>query len=128
VKEVRPLDFSTLPFFSFHLFLASLLVPIALLVYFYFPGIWLGFLWSLGFQFLVFEFWFFGFRIFSSRQIGVSIGGILLSFLGNAIILWNNFSSQGSNFIQGFFLAYFAFLSILVLSAFLTKILGRNTI
>ncbi|WCL48931.1 hypothetical protein [Leptospira sp. GIMC2001] len=116
-----PIDFGKLPPLKFQtLFLLGLLVFTIIVIYL-FPSVQNGFFLCLGFQTILFEAKFILFRIYGAKSGLGQAGLILLSFFGSLAILVIGMRDGGSEFILGFFLAYFGFLAIFVFVAVWTK-------
>lgn len=114
------MDLAKIPVLPFQLFLFGLFFVFLGGVFFYFPGFWEGALWSSFLQMHFFQGKFVLFRLWKGRSMTQQLVVLLISFFVNGGILLFFGVPKGSNFILGFFLAYFAFIGIFVLSAILS--------
>jgi hypothetical protein len=122
------LDIGKLPVIRFHVIFLILFLGMTYLVYSEWNSLFRGFWISAVFQAFVFECKFISFRIWRSKSFLLQGGIILISFFGNFAILIIQSPKGGSSFILGFFLAYFTFLTIFVLSAIVSKKVVRSTL
>lgn len=125
---MQAIDFGKIPVIRFHLVFAILYFSLAYWVFLKLPASWFGFLGSSAIQFIVLELQFIGFKIWKYKSGLLQAGIILGSFFGNLLFLVLKSSQGGSNFILGFFLAYFGFLTIFVISAIASKKVVRGTL
>ena len=89
--------------------------------YFFLNKYWLGFVFSYLFQYAVLETKIYLFRLNPLKSAVRVIGLVYLSLFGNAAILAMGLSLKGRDFILGFFLAYFGFLTIFVFVALIAR-------
>lgn len=101
--------------FHFLLIVVSLLINIG--IWMFYPEFRLGFLISYLFQWSILEFRLLQFWRNPLRSAYDSVILGIFSLFGNAVLLAVGLQKLGSNFILGFFLAYFGFLTIFVFVA-----------
>ncbi|NCN08535.1 MAG: hypothetical protein GW938_01695 [Leptospira sp.] len=113
----EPIDLSRLQKGKFHLILAIVSFITIICFAILFPFLISGFIVSYLFQWSILEFrlLLFWWNPVRSANFSILIG--LFSLLGNAVLLGIGLQKIGMNFILGFFLAYFSFLTIFVFVA-----------
>jgi hypothetical protein len=122
------MDLSKIPVVPFQMILFSLVFLLLGIVYFLLPDLFEGAVWSVIIQIHFFQGKFLFFRLYKDRSMTLQLLIMTLSFFANAAFLVIFGIPKGSNFILGFFLAYFMFLGIFVISAILSVRVVRGNI
>ncbi|MCG9876618.1 MAG: hypothetical protein MH321_17720 [Leptospiraceae bacterium] len=113
----QAIDLSLLQKRRFHFLLTIVSLLVNLGFWMFFPEYRLGFIVSYLFQWSILEFRLILFWRNPLRSAYDSVILGIFSLLGNAVLLALGLQKLGSNFILGFFLAYFGFLTIFVFVA-----------
>lgn len=115
------MDLGRIPVLAFQLWLFFGVAVFLGGIHFYFPAWMEGALVSVFLQMAFFQLKFGLFRLLKHESMTPQLLILMLSFFTNGLFLLFFAVEKGSNFILGFFVAYFAFLGIFVLSAILSK-------
>lgn len=118
---MKKLDMKNFPPLWFHIYILGFSIISNFALIWFHPYIREGFFYSWGIQLFWLELRYWSYFMAKERSVYLQLLFFFLSFFTNLLFLWKVALDKGSNFILGFFLAYFAFLGIFVLAGIFSQ-------